>query len=115
MPAAAPSPAESPAQRALTASTASLVVAVACVLSFLPGWFERYLTSVPRIVLVSLVLATALVLHWAFLGIAVRRLGRSLLGWLSLAVLLFPIGGAAALMLLAFFSDESREPAAATR
>ncbi len=88
------------AHSALTASGASL--AVACGLAFLPTMFERYLGSVPRIVFVALVLATALLLHWVFLGIAAhgafgarlgepggaavrdrRRGGAVLLGWLS--------------------------------
>lgn len=101
---------ESPAQRALAASATALAVAVACLLAFMPSLFERFLATPLRIVVVALLLATALVLHWAFLGIGVRRLGRPLLGWLTLAVLLFPIGGAAALILLSWLSDESPEP-----
>ena len=96
---------ESLAQRALAASSAALAVAVACLLSFMPSVFERFLATPLRIVVVSLLLATALILHWAFLGIGVRRLGQSLAGWLTLAVLLFPIGGAAALLLLASSAD----------
>ncbi len=102
---------ESPAQRALAASSAALVVAVACLLAFMPSLFERYLGTPLRIVVVGAVLTTAVILHWAFLGIGVHRLGRSLSAWLALAVLLFPIGGAAALILLAWLSDEDRTPA----
>jgi hypothetical protein len=101
---------ESPAQRALAASTVALAVAVACLLAFVPPLFERLLGTPVRIVFAALVLATALVLHWAFLGIGVRRLGRPVAGWLALAVTLFPIGGAAALILLSWFSDEAPEP-----
>jgi hypothetical protein len=88
---------------------------VACGLAFLPTMFERFLGSVPRIVFVALVLATALLLHWVFLGIAARRMARSVFGWVSLAVLLFPIGGAAALVLLGWFSEEAQPAAAAPR
>jgi hypothetical protein len=95
------------AHSAVTASGASLAVALACAMAFLPTMFERFLGSVPRIVGVSLVLATALLLHWAFLGIAARRMGRSVLGWVGLAVALFPIGGAAALVLLGWFSEDA--------
>jgi hypothetical protein len=101
---------ESPAQRALAASATALAVAVTCLLTFMPSLFERFLVTPLRIVAVSLLLATALILHWAFLGIGVRRLGRSLLGWLTLAVLLVPIGGAAALILLSWLSDEAPTP-----
>ena len=106
---------ESPAQRALSAATVALMVAVGSVFLFLPGLFERYLTSTVRIVAVALVLAAALLLHWVFVGLAARRLGRSMLGWLALAVALFPIGGAAALILLAWLQDESPTSAFSSR
>lgn len=101
---------ETPAQRALTASTIALVVAVACVMAFLPPLAGRTLESVLRIVLTGLVLAGAVLLHWVFLGIAARRLGRSVAGWVALAALLFPIGGAAALILFNWFGDEAPLP-----
>ena len=97
---------ESPAQRALAASSAALVVALACLLTFMPSVFERVLATALGVVVIGAVLATAVILHWAFLGIGVHRLGRSLPGWLALAVLLFPIGGVAALILLGWLSDE---------
>jgi hypothetical protein len=100
-------PTESPAQRALAASAAAGVVAIVALGLFLPPFSERYLGTPARVVADALVLATALLLHWAFLGIAVRRLGRSLLGWMALAVLLFPVGGAAALILLGWFGGEA--------
>ena len=55
-------------------------------------------------------LTGALLLHWAFLGIAARRMARSVAGWVSLSVLLFPIGSAVALILLSWFGDEDRAP-----
>ncbi|MBI5721228.1 MAG: hypothetical protein HZC37_26460 [Burkholderiales bacterium] len=100
-------PRETPAQRALTASTVALVVAVASLLLFLPPFSERYLTAVAFVVGNALVLATALLLHWIFLAIGARRMRRSAFGWVALAVALFPVGGAAALILLSWFSDET--------
>lgn len=98
---------ETPAQRALAASTIALVVAVAALLLFLPPFFERFLASVAHVVGTALVLATALLLHWIFLAIGARRMGRAVTVWLILAVLLFPVGGAAALILLSWFGDEA--------
>ena len=98
---------ETPAQRALAASTAALLVCVGCGLLFLPPMIERTLESVPRIVLTGLVLAVALLLHWVFLGIAARRMQRSVGGWVGLSIFLFPVGGMAALMLLAWFCGEA--------
>ena len=96
-------PVESPAQRALSAATAALVVAVACIAMFLPPLLDRTLDSVWRTVLVGVTLGVAVLLHWVFLGIAARHLGRSVLGWVALSLLLFPVGSAAALMLMGWF------------
>lgn len=106
---------ESAAQRALSASTLSLVVSCASIVPFLPPMVETTVASIPRTALLGIAIAVGMLLHWVFLGIAAHRLGRSVVGWLALAVLLFPIGGIAALILLGFFGDESaaRPPAAA--
>ncbi len=93
-------------ERALSASTVSLMVAVACISLFLPPWVQSTVLTPWRTVAVGLVLATALLLHWVFLAMAARRMGRSVGGWLALSVLLFPVGSAAALILLNFFSAE---------
>ena len=100
-------PVESPARRALAASTLALVAALAATLLFLPPFFQRYLDGVAYMVGDALVLATALSLHWVFLGIAARRMRRSVAGWVSLAVLLYPVGSAAALILITWFGDEA--------
>jgi hypothetical protein len=98
---------DSPSQRALTASATALVVAVACVAMFLPPMVHNTVASVPLTVLVGLSAALAVVLHWAFLGIAAHRADRSVGGWVALG-LMFPIGGAAALLMLAWLDDEAR-------
>jgi len=103
--------AETPAQRALTASTVALVVAGGAVAMFLPPLVEHTTASVLRIVGVAVGLATALLLHLVFLGIAARRLERSVPGWVALSALLFPVGSATALIVLSWFTDEAREPA----
>ena len=97
----------------MAASTAALVVACACIAAFLPPMLERTLASLPRTVLLGTVMAVAQLLHWVFLGIAARRLRRSVAGWVVLAVLLFPIGGVAALILLAWFGDDRAVPSSA--
>jgi hypothetical protein len=102
------------ATRALSASTLSLLVAVAGTAMFLPPLWQHLQHSVLRIVGVALVLAVALPLHWIFLGIAARRMQRSRAGWVTPAVLLYPIGGVVALILLGWFDEEeSHAPRAA--
>lgn len=101
------------AQKAIGASTLALVVACAGIFAFLPPMVEATVASVPRTVLLGTAIAAGMLLHWVFVGIAAHRLERSVPGWLALSVLLFPIGGIAALILLGFFGDEAaRRPAA---
>ncbi len=106
-------PDESPAQKVLSAATAALVVAVACIAMFLPPLVDHTVDSVLRVVAVALTLAVALLLHWVFVGIAAGRLDRSVAGWVALSCLLFPVGSAAALILLGWFSNEAKTPAVA--
>lgn len=98
---------ESPEQRALTASTVSLVAALACVALFLPPLVQDTIATPLRAAATGAALGVSLLLHWIFLGLAVRRMQRSLAGWMGFAVLLFPIGSAAALMLLAGSDGEA--------
>lgn len=102
-----------PEQRALTASTLALVVAVGGVAMFLPPLVKHTLELPLRAVAVGLAMACALLLHWVFLGLAAQRMQRSVAGWVSLSVLLFPVGSATALILLGWFADERRTPSAA--
>jgi hypothetical protein len=92
-------------QRALAASAVSLLVACACLALFLPPMVNATVASVPKTVFIALSMTSAIILHWVFTGIAAQRMGRSPLGWVALA-LLFPVGGVAALVLLAWFGDE---------
>lgn len=101
---------ETPSQRALTASTLSLVVAVAGAAMFVPPLLERTAASPLRLVATGLVLAGALLLHWVFLALAARRMQRTVAGWVGLSALLFPVGSAAALILLAWLDGEPGEP-----
>ena len=104
---------ESPAQRALTASGVALALALTAIALFLPPLAEATLASVLRVVGTGLALAIGLLLHWVFLGIAAHRMGRSRGGWVGLAVLLFPVGSVAALVLLSWFAHEGEPSTAA--
>lgn len=107
-------PETSSAHRALSASTLALVVACGSMVPFVPPMLEATITSIPRMVLLGCAIAVGMFLHWIFLGIAARRLERSVPGWTLLA-LLFPIGGIVALILLGHFGDEDRrQPATST-
>lgn len=91
------------ARRALTDSAlAWLAAAAAAALLLLP---VATALGAPWRALAAAVLALALPLHWLWLGSGARQLGRSVRGWVALA-LVFPVGGAAALLLLLGLPDE---------
>lgn len=104
-------------QGALTAATVSLIAGVGCIALFLPPWVHDTVATPLRAAATGAALGCTLLLHWIFLGIAVQRLQRSVLGWVSLSVLLLPIGSVLALVLLSWFRDEQRAgvPATASR
>jgi uncharacterized membrane protein YhaH (DUF805 family) len=104
-PAILPAP-EASAQRALSTSGLAWLVALACALAFVPPLLAETLSSLLRGVLVAATLVGALLLHWVYLGLAAHRLQRSVPGWLALAVALFPIGGATALILLNWLAQD---------
>lgn len=97
--------------RPIAASAVALVVACACLALFLPPMVKTTVASVPTTVFIGMAMAAALLLHWIFTGIAAQRMGRSVPGWVAMS-LLFPVGGAAALVLLAWFGDEAQLDAA---
>jgi len=94
------------AKRALADSAMALAAGCAAIAMFLPPMLESTLSSVLRIVALGVAIAVALPLHWTFLGMAAHRMGRSVTGWVACAVLLFPVGGAAALLLLGWLAHE---------
>lgn len=107
-------PATAGARRALTDSAWALLVALLAIAMFLPPMVAETTASVLRTVLAGLAIAVALPMHWALLAIGTRRMGRPLAGWLALAVLLFPVGGMAALMLLLWLlHEQAAEPSPA--
>jgi hypothetical protein len=96
---------EKTARQSLAASTIALLATLACVAMFLPPLVDHTTASVLRIVLLGTGITVGLFAHWIYLGRAASRLQRSVFGWVLLAVVLFPLGGAAALLLLSSAAD----------
>jgi predicted ABC-type exoprotein transport system permease subunit len=94
------------ARRAITDSALAWLAACVAVAMFLPPFLTATTSSVARVVLTAVAVGVALALHFALLAMAVRRMGRSVRAWVGLAVLLFPVGGAAALVLLGWLLHE---------
>ena len=89
------------AHRALFDSMLALLAALLGLAMFLPPLVHATLASLPRSIGAGLLIGVALPLHWVLLGSAARRMHRTVGGWVGLSVLLFPVGSAAALMVLA--------------
>jgi quinol-cytochrome oxidoreductase complex cytochrome b subunit len=96
------------ASPALSASAVALLLCGAGVLMFLPPLVDQTVASIPRTVLFGLVIASSLVLHFIFLGIAVRRQGRRVALWVGLALMTLPVASIVALVLLAWHEGEAR-------
>lgn len=95
-----------------------LLGALACVALFLPPLREATIASPLRAAATGAALGVTLLLHWIFLGMAARRLRRSVPAWVALSVLVFPIGSALSLVLLGWRSGAAapvpnRQPAPA--
>ena len=95
------------AQRALFDSTLALLASLAGIVMFLPPLVPATTASLPRTLAAALLIALAMPLHWVFLGIAARRMHRTVVGWVSLSLLLYPVGSAASLILLGWLQAES--------
>ena len=105
---------QSSVTQAVASAAVSLVVFCLCVGAFLPPFVERTVGSVPLTIVLGIAIAVSFVLHIAFVGIAAHRAHRSAVLWAVLAVLVFPIGSIAGLILFEWFSTQ-RSAAAAER
>jgi hypothetical protein len=103
---AAPAPPSASAEWwLLQAATLMLGAALLCVALFLPPLLDATIASPLRAAATGAALGVTLLLHWIFLGMAARRLRRSVAAWVGLSVLLFPIGSVLSLVLLGWFAD----------
>ena len=78
----------------------ALLAAGVC-LWFLISGSQQEDPSAARMALLGIGLACALTAHLIFMGVAVKRSGRSLVGWMLAFVLLGPVGTAAFLAVIA--------------
>ena len=98
------------ARQPIVAATVSLLAFGASVAAFLPPLNQQTLASVPLTVALGLTLAASFILHFIFVGLAAHRLGRSVFGWVVLALIGFPIASIVGLILFEWFSEEQSRP-----
>ena len=94
------------AARALGAAAASLVAFGACLYMFLPPMVNETTASIPKVVLFGLVMASSMILHFVFVGIAAQRLNRRPWLWVFIAFIGFPVTSIVGLVMLGFFDEE---------
>ncbi|MBB4845757.1 hypothetical protein HNP55_004309 [Paucibacter oligotrophus] len=90
----------------------ALLAAASC-LWFLISAADSADPAASRVALLALGLAASLAAHWAFMGILVKRSGRSLWLWLPLLVIFMPVGTAVLLALIVSSDKESALPGSA--
>lgn len=105
---------ETPATRAVSAALLTLLACGGCLYFLISGSLGPRLGSLPVPALLAIGLCVSLFLHWFFVGLAARRLGRSAAGWVALAVLGFPIASIVALV-LHYWLEAERSAAAGAR
>jgi heme/copper-type cytochrome/quinol oxidase subunit 4 len=97
------------AQQPIAAAAVTLVVWVICVAAFLPPLNTHITDSVPLVIIAGLGIAVSLVLHLIFIGMAARRLGRSAVLWVIVALCFLPIASIVGLILFEWFSEQEKE------
>lgn len=100
------------ATSALTAAALALLVGTVCGALLIPPMSAAAAQLPGRTPALLATLIVAALMHCFYLARAAHRLGRHVPGWLALSLLLFPIGSAAALVLLGWLRREPRVAAA---
>ena len=97
-----------PTERSYQASFTAFVVALLAIACFIPPLAAYVGTHDSALVEAALgiTIAAAYGVHFVFLGMTVARMHRSVVGWLTLAILLAPLGSILALVVLGFQGAE---------
>ena len=103
---------QSSTSQAVASAAVSLVVFALCVGAFVPPFVDDTVRSIPLTVVFGMAIAVSFVLPIAFVGIAAHRAHRSATLWAVLAVVLFPVGSIAGLILFEWFSAQGTRSAA---
>ena len=97
-----------PGERRFQASLTAFVVAMLAIASFVPplSGYVGATTSPLIATALGITIGAAYVAHLIFLAMAVAHMGRSVVRWLLLAILLAPLGSIPALIVLGFHGAE---------
>jgi hypothetical protein len=97
------------AKQPIAAAAVTLVCWIIGVACFLPPLLHHTLQSVLLIIAAGIGIFVSMVLHLIFIGMAAKRLGRSPVVWVIVALCGFPIASIIGLILFEWFSDEENQ------
>ena len=101
------------AQQPIAAAAVTLVLWVFCIACFLPPLNDYTMRSVLLMIAAGIGIAVCLILHLIFIGLAAKRLNRSPVLWVIIALCGMPIVSIVGLILFEWFSEQDKEEAAA--
>jgi hypothetical protein len=96
---------------AVESALIAALVALACLWFLISGNTSGEEVSEARMAMLGIGLGLAVVTHLAYMGLALKRDGRPLLGWMLGMVLLFPVGSIVALVLMSARAEEESRAA----
>lgn len=92
---------------AVESALIALLVGVCCLWFLISGGTADEVNNA-KMTLLALGLAASLIAHWTYMGLALKRDGRPVFGWMVGMVLLFPIITIVVLVLMSAREEESR-------
>lgn len=100
------------AQQPIAAAAVTLVLWGVCVASFLPPLLDYTLKSVLLMIAAGMGIFICWVLHLVFIGIAAKRLGRSVVAWVVVSAIFMPLASIIGLIMFEWFSEQENQAAA---
>jgi uncharacterized membrane protein YhhN len=92
---------------AVESALIALLVGACCLWFLISGGMADEVNNA-KLTLLALGLAASLIAHWTYMGLALKRDGRPVVGWMVGMVLLFPVITIVVLVLMSAREEESR-------
>ena len=100
----------SPREHAISAAAISLIACCGCVAALIPPFGERILPYPALVTVLSLGIASCLILHLIFVGLLARAWGKGAGIYVALALFTFPVGSIVGLVLAEWHVKVAQNP-----
>lgn len=97
---------------AVESALIAALVALGCLWLLISGNTSGEDVNEAKMAMLGIGLGLALITHWVYMGLAIKRDGRPLFGWMLGMVLLFPVVTIVALVLMSSAREEEGSKAA---